>query len=124
MKNMSQSAVAEPEVDEVHHTEEKTQQEKRTKKNPKKLPPYNVILWNDDDHSFEYVIEMLFRLFAHPVEKGFELAKQVHEQGKTIVATTTKELAELKQEQIHAFGKDFRISACKGSMTATIEPSV
>ena len=23
---------------------------------PKRQPPYHVILWNDDDHSYEYVI--------------------------------------------------------------------
>jgi hypothetical protein len=32
----------------------------------KKQPPYHVILWNDDDHTYEYVIEMLKKLFAHP----------------------------------------------------------
>jgi len=36
--------------------------------------------------------------------------------------TTTKEHAELKQEQIHAFGPDSLIPQCAGSMTATIEP--
>lgn len=94
-----------------------------TKTVVKRQPPYNVILVNDDDHSFEYVIYMLKELFAFPVEKGFLIAKTVHEKGRAIVITTHKEHAELKQEQIHAFGPDPAVPKCKGSMTAEIEPA-
>ena len=38
-----------------------------------------------------------------------------------IVLTTTKEHAELKRDQIIAYGKDDLIKNCKGSMHATIE---
>src|SRR5690348_9927834 len=85
--------------------------------------PYNVMLHNDDDHSFEYVILMLKELFAHPEELGFKMAEKVHTKGKVIVCTTSRERAELKQEQIHAYGPDPRIDRCQGSMTATIEPA-
>ena len=87
----------------------------------KRQPPYNVILLNDDDHTYEYVIEMLKALFGHPVEKGFQLAKVVDTQGKAIVCTTSLERAELKRDQIHAYGKDDFIAKCKGSMKASIE---
>ena len=87
----------------------------------KKLPPYHVILHNDEDHSFPYVIAMLQQLFGIPFEKGHKMAHEVHEKGKVIVITTSKEHAELKQEQIHAFGPDKTVPRCKGSMTATIE---
>jgi ATP-dependent Clp protease adaptor protein ClpS len=93
------------------------------KKKPKQLPPYNVVLLDDDDHSYEYVIEMLEVLFAHPPEKGYQLAREVDSTGRVIVLTTTKEHAELKRDQIHAYGADPRISRCKGSMRATIEPA-
>ena len=86
-------------------------------------PPYHVILMNDDDHSFAYVIVMLKELFGHPVEKGFKMAEQVDTEGRSIVLTTTREHAELKQEQIHAYGPDPTIARCAGSMTAVIEPS-
>jgi len=89
----------------------------------KKQPPYHVILLNDDDHSYEYVIHMLQTLFGHPVETGFKMAKEVDSSGRVIVDTTTKERAELKQEQIHAFGPDPSIARCQGSMSATIEPA-
>ena len=86
-------------------------------------PPYNVILLNDDDHTYEYVIEMLKALFGHPDEKGYQLAKIVDTQGRAIVCTTSLERAELKRDQIHAYGADPRIPRCKGAMTAEIEPA-
>lgn len=86
-------------------------------------PPYHVILLNDDEHSYEYVIVMLKDLFGYPVEKGFQLAREVDTQGRAIVITTTLEHAELKRDQIHAYGPDKSIQRCKGSMSAIIEPA-
>ena len=93
----------------------------RAERETKRQPPYNVVLWNDDDHSYEYVILMLESLFAYPLEKGFLMAKEVDTQGRVIVLTTTMEHAELKRDQIHAYGKDDLVAGCKGSMKATIE---
>src|SRR5262249_35699958 len=47
----------------------------------------------------------------------------VHTKGKVIVCTTSLERAELKRDQIHAYGPDPRIERCAGSMSATIEPA-
>jgi ATP-dependent Clp protease adaptor protein ClpS len=107
-------ALAEPTV---------AQPQRQSRERPKRQPPYHVILWNDDDHTYEYVINMLAALFGYPPEKGFQMAKEVDTQGRVIVLTTTREHAELKRDQIHAFGKDALIRACKGSMKATIEPA-
>jgi ATP-dependent Clp protease adaptor protein ClpS len=90
---------------------------------PKRQPPYHVILWNDEDHSYDYVIVMLMKIFGHPPEKGFQMAEEVDTRGRVIVLTTTREHAELKRDQIHAYGKDDLVAGCKGSMRATIEPS-
>ena len=89
----------------------------------RRQPPYHVVLLNDDDHTYEYVIDMLRKLFGYPPEKGFQLAKEVDTTGRVIVDTTTKERAELKRDQIHAFGADPRLPRCKGSMSAVIEPA-
>lgn len=88
---------------------------------PKRQPRYHVILWDDSEHTYDYVIAMLQQLFGHPFEKAYELAKQVDTQGRAICLTTTKEHAELKRDQIHAFGKDPLASKCSGSMSASIE---
>ena len=95
----------------------------KPKEKVKKLPPYHVILLNDDDHSFTYVISMLQQLFGHPPERGYQMALEVHTRGRVIVDTTSKERAELKRDQIHAFGPDKDIPRCQGSMSATIEPA-
>ena len=87
------------------------------------LPPYNVVLLDDDDHSYEYVILMLQRVFGHSVEKGYKMAQEVDATGRVVVATTNLEQAELKRDQIQAFGPDPLIPRCKGSMSATVEPA-
>lgn len=98
----------------------KKRRAKREKK-PKRQPPYHVILWDDNDHSYAYVMAMMLEVFRYPLERGYQIAKEVDTQGRVIVATTTKEHAELKRDQIHAYGKDDLIAGCKGSMSATIE---
>ncbi len=94
----------------------------RQEKKPKRQPPYNVILLDDDAHTYTYVIAMLMKLFGHPVEKSFQMAEEVDNRGRVIVLTTTKEHAELKRDQIHAFGRDDLIEGCAGAMSAVIEP--
>ena len=106
-------------TDTITLPEKKEKEEQKTKRQP----PYNVILHNDDDHSFDYVIGMLQKLFGYPPERGYQLAWEVHTQGRVVVKTTSKEVAELKRDQIHAFGPDPFIPRCKGSMSATIEPA-
>ncbi len=90
---------------------------------PGYLPMFNVVLLDDDHHSYAYVIEMLQAIFSHPPVKGFQLAQEVDEHGRAIVLTAHKEVAELKRDQIMAYGADARISQCKGSMSAIIEPA-
>lgn len=97
-------------------------QKKDRRQKPKRQPRYHVILWDDDDHSYEYVMLMMQTLFGHDLEKGFMIAKEVDRSGRAICLTTTKEHAELKREQIHAFGRDALIPRCQGSMKASIEP--
>jgi ATP-dependent Clp protease adaptor protein ClpS len=96
---------------------------REAKQRPKKQPRYHVILLDDDDHTYEYVIGMLGRLFGYQPEKAYELASTVDTTGRVIVDTTTLERAELKRDQIHAFGRDWRIPRCEGSMSAVLEPA-
>lgn len=111
-----QAAVAEP-------TTREQKKPAGARPRPLKQPPYNVILHDDDDHSYDYVIEMLGKLFGHNQTKAFLMAVEVDTTGRVIVDTTTLERAELKRDQIHAYGPDPLIKRCQGSMTATIEPA-
>ena len=90
---------------------------------PKQLPAYHNILLDDDDHTYEYVIGMLRKVFGHTTERAFQLASEVDSSGRVIVDTTTFERAELKRDQIGSFGRDWRIPRCQGSMSAVIEPA-
>ncbi|MEZ6135117.1 MAG: ATP-dependent Clp protease adaptor ClpS [Pirellulaceae bacterium] len=113
----SNSAVMEPDV--MVRTRKRPKQPK-----PRQQPRYNVILWDDSEHTFDYVIMMMQQLFGHSLERARSLAKEVDSSGRAICLTTTKEHAELKQEQIHAYGKDPMATKCSGSMSCSIEPEV
>jgi len=102
---------------------ERVKPQPKNKRKPQKLPPYHVVLLDDNDHSYEYVIQMLRVLFGHAEEMGYKLAKEVDTGGRAIVMTTHRELAELKRDQIHAYGADEYVATSKGSMSATIEPA-
>lgn len=108
------TSVAEPQV--------KSRKRKKPKSQAKRQPRFHVILWDDDDHSYEYVAIMMRQLFGHSLEFGWKIAKEVDTTGRAICLTTTKEHAELKRDQIHAFGRDALIERSKGSMRASIEP--
>jgi ATP-dependent Clp protease adaptor protein ClpS len=115
-KRVQTSTVDEPLVETVRR------QRERADVRPKRQPRYNVVLWDDNDHSYEYVIAMMRALFGHPTEKAFHIAEIVDSRGRAICLTTTLEHAELKRDQIHAYGKDQLIARCAGSMSASIEP--
>ena len=89
----------------------------------RRMPPYNVVVLNDEDHTFEYVIEMLVKLFAHSLARAKDLTWEIHSRGRAIVYTTHKEKAELKRDQVLAFGADPRLSRSKSSLRCYIEPA-
>jgi ATP-dependent Clp protease adaptor protein ClpS len=77
---------------------------------PKRLPPYAVVVLNDDLHTFEYVMETFKKVFGYDTPKCFLLAKTIHEQGRAVVWSGSKEVAELKRDQIRSAGPDFYAS--------------
>ena len=82
--------------------------------------PWNVVLLDDDNHSYEYVIEMLGVLFGYAIDKAYRMACEVDEKKRVVVWTGHLEIAEMKQEQIHEYGPDWRMSSA-GSMSAVLE---
>jgi ATP-dependent Clp protease adaptor protein ClpS len=84
---------------------------------------YHVILLNDEDHTYDYVIEMLGKVFGFGESRAFRHAVEVDTRGTTILITCELEKAELKRDQIHAFGPDPRLPRSMGSMAAVVEPA-
>ena len=90
---------------------------------PRTAPLWHVVLLDDDDHTYAYVIEMLSRLFGHSLETAYRMACEVDTTGRVIVHTNVYERSEFKQQQIHAYGPDSRIPHCQGAMRAVLEPA-
>ena len=57
------------------------------KPKPGQLPLFNVVLLDDDDHSYDYVIEMLQRLFCFSVQQAYEHAVEVDSKQRTVLIT-------------------------------------
>ncbi len=83
--------------------------------------PWKVVLWDDDHHTYEYVIEMLMEVCQMSIEKAFFHAVEVDTLKKTVVFSGELEHAEFIHEKIISYGADPRMSTSKGSMTATLE---
>ncbi len=94
---------------------------RKRRKKRKKEPRFNVVLWNDEEHTFDYVILLLKSLFGYPVAEGFRIAKTIHLQGKAIIFTSSLGQAEIKRDQILAFGSDPFMDEPTGPLQATIE---
>lgn len=86
-------------------------------------PLYHVILLNDEDHTYDYVVEMLTKIFKISDSTAFKHAVEVDTKGTTIVLTCELSKAELKRDQIHSYGPDWRLPRSMGSMAAIVEPA-
>lgn len=76
------------------------------------LPPFKVLLHNDDVNSVEHVVISLIELFSMNQRKAVDVTIEAHESGLALVMVTHKERAELAEEQLRSKG-----------LTATIEPA-
>lgn len=98
-----------------------TRPKKRRKRKPEKEPRFHVVLWNDEEHTYQYVIRMLQSIFGYPPEQGYRLAKEVDSSGRAIVFTSSLGSAELKRDQILSFGPDPYMTESNGPLCATLE---
>jgi ATP-dependent Clp protease adaptor protein ClpS len=85
-------------------------------------PLFRVVLLDDDDHTYDYVVEMLENLFCMAHAQAFQHAVEVDTAGRTVVMTCERPAAEYARDQIHAYGADWRMPRSKGSMSAILEP--
>ncbi len=88
------------------------------------LPPFHIIIENDDHHSMQFVIEVLQKTFGHPEMVAIELMATAHTTGQAIVWTGSKELGELKLEQLLTHHeKHYQTGADLGPLGARLEPA-
>lgn len=84
---------------------------------------FHVILLDDDEHTYDYVIDMLQKLFFLPLETAFQHAVEVDTTGRTVVITCALPEAEFARDQIQSYGADPRMPQSKGSMSAILVPA-
>ena len=66
--------------------------------------PWIVIVWNDPINLMSYVTFVLQKLFGYPSEKATELMLDVHHKGRAVVASGTREKAEMDVFRLHEHG--------------------
>ena len=100
-----------------------TKPKQREQTETRRIPPYNVILENDDYHTLEFVVDVLRKVLGCPLERAVQLALQWHTTGRPIIWTGTKEVAEFKVEQVRSFHEIRAADGAKlGPLGCTIEP--
>jgi ATP-dependent Clp protease adaptor protein ClpS len=84
---------------------------------------YHVIILNDDEHSYEYVIEMLQSVFGISYSAAVAHTTEADTTGSSIVQTCALEEAERRRDGVHAYGPDWRMPNSRGSVAALVEPA-
>ena len=95
----------------------------REKPKARRVPPYHVILENDDLHSIEFVVDVLRKALGYAVERAAQLTIEAHRSGRAAVWTGPKEVAELKAEQIRTFHEVRLDGRQLGPLGCCIEPA-
>ena len=66
--------------------------------------PWITIVWDDPVNLMTYVTYVLMELFGFSKEKATELMLKVHNEGKAIVSTGSREEMEHDVARLHEFG--------------------
>lgn len=70
-------------------------------------PPrmWNVILWNDEKTSMEFVVMVLMQIFHRSFEEASDIMMHIHENGRGIAGTYSHEVALTKKSETHNVAK-------------------
>jgi ATP-dependent Clp protease adaptor protein ClpS len=66
--------------------------------------PWVTIVWNDPVNLMTYVTYVFQKLFGYPKEKATKLMLQVHQEGRAVVSSGTREQMEHDVARLHAHG--------------------
>jgi len=101
-----------------------TRPKAHTETRTRRVPPYNVILENDDHHSQEFVVGVLRKALGYVHERAYQLMLQAHTTGRAVVWTGPREVAELKADQVRTFHEVREADGARlGPLGCTVEPA-
>ena len=66
--------------------------------------PWIVIVWNDPINLMSYVTFVFQKLFGYSLEKATQLMLQVHNEGRAVVSSGTRESCEMDVYRLHQHG--------------------
>ena len=66
--------------------------------------PWIVLVWNDPINLMSYVTFVLQKLFGYSLEKATKLMLQVHNEGRAVVSSGTREACEFDVYRLHQHG--------------------
>ncbi|MEN9309756.1 MAG: hypothetical protein RL173_3688 [Fibrobacterota bacterium] len=84
-------------------------------------PLFKIVLFDDDEHTYDYVVEMLVACCGLSRGSAFRCAVEVDLSGKTTVFYGPLESCRRRCDKIHAFGADPRLPRSKGPMKAEVQ---
>jgi ATP-dependent Clp protease adaptor protein ClpS len=87
------------------------------------VPLYRVVLLDDNDHTCDYIIEMLQKIFIFTLDEAYRHAEEVDRMGRTVLITCELPEAEFARDQILSYGPDARLPRSQCSMSAVVEPA-
>jgi ATP-dependent Clp protease adaptor protein ClpS len=98
-----------------------TEPEVETEPQTQLSEPCKVILFNDEEHTYDYVVEMLTHASRLSRENAFRCAVEVDLTGRTIVHYGPREECEGVVTRITAYGPDHRLPQSMTSMNAEVQ---
>ncbi|NPA72602.1 MAG: ATP-dependent Clp protease adapter ClpS [Gammaproteobacteria bacterium] len=77
---------------------------------PKVQPPkrYQVILLNDDYTPMDFVVDVLQKFFGLGEAKAAAVMMAVHQEGKGVCGIFSREVAEMKVQQVNAYSREHK----------------
>ncbi len=84
-------------------------------------PNFKVVLFNDEDHTYDYVVDVLKVCCKLSKSQAFKCAVEVDLTGRTIVFYGADEKCKKVSEKINTFGPDYRMARSMGSMESAVE---